>query len=187
MAIILVTDYPGMKTALLTWIRAYADVGTAIFINQEADRPAKPYATLQIIADNIKTGDDDVRQEFDGGGPTLKHRVVGMREMTAQLTVYTEPAESVSDVEAADKLNTLLISLDHPEVVSVLNSANVTVLRHTPVIRLDEQLGQRWERRAASDLRLMYTAESVDDGSFGEWVETVQIPTTENGNLTVNT
>lgn len=189
MAIILVTDYAVMKAALLLWLeqQSGAGMGKAIFLNQVADRPAKPYATIQVIADNIKTGEDDVRPEFDVGTPALKYRTVGMREMTVQVQIYTEPAKSVTDVEAADRLNQAIITLDHPSIHKQFNDANISILGHTSVIRLDEQLGERWERRATSDLRIMYTAESVDDGSFGEWVDSVQIPTVDNGNLTANT
>ena len=57
MAIVLVTDYGVMKAALLAWLeqQSGAAMGSAIFLNQEADRPAKPYATIQVIADNIRT------------------------------------------------------------------------------------------------------------------------------------
>ena len=189
MAITLVTDYPAMKNSLLQWLREQsgAGMGKAIFLNQSTDRPPKPYATIQVIADNIKTGDDDIRPEYDGGTPALKYRTVGLREMTVQINIYTVPAESVSDIEAADRLNQALILLDHPSLVQQFNDANISILGHTPIIRLDEQLGERWERRASSDLRIGYTAESIDDGSFGNWVESVQIPSTNNGNLMVNT
>lgn len=189
MAITLVTDYPAMKGSLLKWIREQsgAAMGSAIFLNQTADRPDRPYATIQVITDNIKTGDDDVRQEYDGGVPSLTYRTVGPREMTVQVNIYTIPAALVSDIEAADRLNQALIMLDHPVLVKQFNDANMSILSHTPVIRLDEQLGERWERRASSDLRIGYTAESVDDGSFGNWVETAEIPSADNGNLTINT
>lgn len=186
MTITQVTNYTVMKTAILNWIRDNSILDTAIFLNQGADRPATPYATIQVISDNIKTGEDDVRQEFDVGTPALKYRTVGMREMNVQVQIYSEPAKSTTDVEAADILNQLLMTLDHPSIVQHFNDANISVLVHTSVIRLDEQLGERWERRATSDLRIMYTAENVDDGSFGEWVESVEIPTVDNGNLTVN-
>ena len=188
MAIILITDYSAMKSSLLLWLRenAGAGMGKAIFLNQIGDRPEKPYATLQVIADNIKKGDDDIRAEFDVGVPSLKYRTVGLREMTVNVQYYTDPAKAVSEIEAADRLNQALILLDHPILVEQFNDANFSVLGHTPVSRLDEQLGHRWERRASSDLRILYTAESIDDGSFGEWVESVEIPTVENTNLIVN-
>lgn len=189
MAIILVTDYPAMKNSLLQWLREQsgAGMGKVIFLNQSSDRPPKPYATIQVIADNIKTGEDDIRPEYGSGTPSLKYRTVGPREMTVQVNIYTVPAEAVTDVEAADRLNQALITLEHPALVQQFNNANMSILGHNQVIRLDEQLGERWERRASSDLRIGYTAESIDDGSFGNWVESVEIPSTNNGNLTVNT
>ena len=188
MAITLITNYAAMKSSILQWLRenSGADMGKAIFLNQEGDRPEKPYATLQVMTDNIKTGDDDIRPEFNAGIPELIYRTFGYREMIVNVQLYTEPAKASNEIEAADRLNRALILLDHPIIVTQFNDANFSVLEHTPVIRLDEQLGERWERRASSDLRILYTAESVDDGSFGEWVESVEIPTVENTNLIVN-
>lgn len=189
MAIILITDYSAMKSSLLKWLREQsgAGMGKAIFLNQVGDKPAKPYATLQVIADNIKSGFDETRPEYDGGAPALKYRTVGLREMTVNVQIYSEPAKTVSEIEAADRLNQALIVLEHPSLVEQFNDANFNVLSHTPVSRLDEQLAERWERRASSDLRILYTAESIDDGSFGEWVETVEIPRESNGNLIIGT
>jgi len=188
MALTIVTNYTAMKNSILQWLRENSgvDMGDTIFVNQVTNRPALPYATIQVIADNIKTGDDDVRPEYDAGTPALKYRTVGLREMTIQVEIYTKPAEAVSDIEAADRLNFALMALDHPILVQQFNDANISILGHTPVIRLDEQLGERWERRAVSDLRILYTAETIDDGGFGNWVDTVEIPTVENNNLTVN-
>lgn len=188
MAITLITDYAAMKSSLLLWLRqnSGAGMGKAIFINQVGDRPPKPYATIQVIMDNIKSGFDDIRPEFDDINDLLKYRTAGLREMTIQVQIYTEPAKAITDIEAADRLNNALIMTEHPSINQQFNDANFSLLGHTPVIRLDEQLGERWERRAASDLRILYTAESIDDGSFGEWVESVEIPTVENTNLIVN-
>lgn len=188
-SITIVTDYAAMYAALFTWLKenSLADMGEVVFSNQVGDRQPLPYATILVIADNIKTGFDDIRPEFVGGGtPKQSYRTVGMREMTLQVTMYTEPAESVTDIEANERLNSALITLDHPALNQQFNDANLTILGHTPIIKLDEQLGERWERRSSSDLRMMYTAESIDDGSFGEWVETVEVPTVDNGNLTAN-
>ena len=184
----LVTNYPAMRSSILAWLRdnSGAGMGQAVFTRQMAKRPSLPYATIQTIADNIKSGYDDVRKEFNAGVPSLIYRTVGLREMTINVQIYTKPAESTADLEAIDRLNAALIAIDHPALVEQFNSVNMTILSHTPIIPLDEQLGDRWERRASTDLRIMYTAESVDDGGFGNWVDTVEIPRESNSNLTIN-
>ena len=92
----IVTNYSAMKSSLLEWLRLNSGtgMGDAIFTRQEGNRPAKPYATIQVITDNIKTGDDDVRQEWDGGTPALTYRTVGLRELTVTVPIYTDPAEN---------------------------------------------------------------------------------------------
>jgi hypothetical protein len=48
---------------------------------------------------------------------------------------------------------------------------------------MDEQLGDRWERRAMAEVQFSYSGETFDDGDgTGNWIETVEAPTEENGN-----
>ncbi|MDY6980938.1 MAG: hypothetical protein SV201_13750 [Pseudomonadota bacterium] len=188
MAITVLTDYDAIKGALISWITTYSGVNEAIFKNQDAPRPARPYAAFLITSDGGRFGIDEARQSYDAGSQVIQRNTAGLRKMNVQLDMYSEPAQAVGEKEAADYLNNLLLTLDTVAVRDLFKDANLTVLDHTSVNRLDEQLGDRWERRAQVDLTLLYTGETFDDGggSSGDWIETVEVPTTENGNLTLN-
>lgn len=188
MAITVLTDYDAFKNALIDWITTYGGVSEAIFKNQDAPRPAKPYAAFLITSDNGRFGIDESRQSYDDVNEVIQRNTAGLRKMNVQLDFYTEPAKAVGEKEAADYLNNLLLTLDTVAVRELFKDANISVLNHTSVNRLDEQLGDRWERRAQVDLTLLYTGETFDDGggSSGDWIETVEVPTEDNGNLTLN-
>lgn len=188
MAITVKTDYDALRGAILTWITTYGGVSEAIFKNQDNTRPAKPYAAILITSDNTRFGIDESRQGYDAVNQVIQRTTSGIRRMNVQLEFYSEPAKAIGEKEAADYLNNLLLTLDTVAVRDLFKDANLTVLNHTSVNRLDEQLGDRWERRAQVDLTLLYTGETFDDGggSSGDWIENVKVPTTGNGNLTLN-
>lgn len=188
MAITILTDYNAMRQALLTWITTYGGLADAIFKNQDAKRPAKPYGAILITGDGVRFGRDEARQSYDVGNQVIQRNTIGPRRMNVQLDVYSDPAQSTGELEASDYLNNLLLTLDTVAVHELFKSANLAYLDHTSINRLDEQLGDRWERRAQVDLTFLYTGETFDDGggSSGDWIETAEIPTTNNGNLTLN-
>lgn len=186
--IVVLTDYNAMRAAILTWLTTYAGLSDAVFKNQAAPRPAKPYAGILITSDGTKIGIDERRPSFDAGNNVIQLNTTGPRKMNVQVDIYSDPAKSTSDIEAADYLNTALLMLDTLAIEELFKSANLALLNHTSINRLDEQLGNRWERRAQVDLTFLYTGETFDDGSgsSGDWIETVEIPTMINGNLTLH-
>lgn len=188
MTITVSTDYDALRGALLDWITGYSGVSQAIFKNQDEPRPDKPYAAILVISDGTRFGIDEARQSYDDVNQVIQRNTSGLRRMNVQLEFYSDPAKAVGEKEAADYLNNLLLTLDTVAVRELFNNANLTVLNHTSINRLDEQLGDRWERRAQVDLTLLYTGETFDDGdgSSGDWIETAEIPTADNGNLTLN-
>lgn len=184
------TNYAGLKTAIRDWLLNYSGGLTdVIFSNQAEGRPAKPYATILIIVSGIKLGlDDDVIQTFDVPGQAIQREHLGPRQMTIQIEIYSEPAQALTDREAADYLNQALHATESIPVRDLFRNAGIALARYTAPNRLDEQLGERWERRSQTDLTINYTGSIFDDGGAGsgDWVETVETPLEQNGNLTIN-
>ena len=187
MTLSVTTDFILIRKTIYDWLLAYAGVGSVIYVNQEVNRPAKPYASILINNGSLRSGHDEERQEYVGG--VLERRTSGTRQMVVQCEVYSDPAAAPSDLEAAELLENALLALDSEAVKSSFRDAKIGILSHTPIIRLDEQIGDRWERRALSDIVFTYSGETFDDGLTGETgniVETVEIPTEDNGNATYN-
>lgn len=191
MAITVLTDFDLIKTTLLTWLQTYSsDDGLLLngveFKNQLGDRPAKPYGNILITSSARKFGFDEERHEFNIPQQAIDKTTLGVREMKVQIDIYSEPANSLADVEALEILERALMTLETQTVKDLFKSANLTFMSHTPTNELDQQLGDRWERRAQTDLTLLYTSEVFDTGSNDNWIETAENPTEANANLTVN-
>ena len=189
MTISITTDFILIRKTIFDWLLAYAGVGSVIFANQEINRPVKPYASILINNGSLRSGHDEERQEYSVANDVIERKTSGTRQMIVQCEVYSDPAVSPTTLEAAELLESALLALDSEAVKSVFRAAKIGILSHTPIIRLDEQLGDRWERRALSDVTFTYSGETFDDGLTGETgniVETVEIPTEDNGNAIYN-
>lgn len=189
MTIAVTTNYVNIIQAVRNWLITYAPLAQVIFLNQAELRPAPPYAAIMVTSDNLTFGLDYVDQQHDGINNVITRNYEGPRQMKVQVDVYTVPAKATTDLEAQDYLNRALLSLQTLQARALFRAAKMTVLNHTPLNRLDEQLGERWERRAQTDLTILYSGELFDDGRTGEdgnYIQTVQVPTQENGNATFN-
>ena len=187
MAIALLTDFTAMMNAIEAWLKASTGIETVIDKNQDAERPAKPYAAIKINTRGVRFGFDDVVENHNTVSNVIERNVVGPRKMTLQVEIYTEPKSVANESEAGDLLEIGLMSLEQTFFVELFNSANFSVLDHTAINNLDEQLGERWERRAQTDLILLYTGETFNDGTdgSGNWIETAEAPSESNTNLNI--
>jgi len=189
MTLSVTTDFILIRKTIFDWLSAYAGVNSVIYANQEVNRPAKPYGSILINNGSLRFGHDEERNSYNGSSGVLERQTSGVRQMVVQCEVYSDLAATPNDLEAAEMLESALLALDSEAVKSTFRDAKIGILSHTPIIRLDEQLGDRWERRALSDVFITYSGETFDDGLTGESgniVETVEIPTEENGNATYN-
>ncbi len=188
MAIVLKTDFDAIMTAIESWIKTSTSIANVIEKNQLGDRPEKPYAAIKINSRGIRIGFDEDIENFNTGSNVIERSIVGPRKMTLQLEFYTDPKTAMGQNEAGDLLEIALLTLEQPFFVDLFNSAKFSVLDHTAINNLDEQLGERWERRAQSDLTLLYTGETFNDGDdgSGNWIQTVELPTESNSNLIIN-
>jgi hypothetical protein len=185
MALTITTDRVLFRQTLIAWLNTYAGLGgRVIWADQTAVRPAKPYGTVFFPSGGVKTGIDDEVQSFYAPGSVVQRRTSGPRLITLQVEVYTDPATTAHANEAAELLENALLALDTVAVRDSFRAAKIGVISQTPVVRLDDQLGERWERRAMSEVVLSYSGETFDDGGSGtgNWIETVQTPTEQNGN-----
>lgn len=189
MAVTVTTDYELNLRTILNWLETYSGVGAgnAIWLNQETPRPAKPYAGILILNSGLRFGTDHVEETFDVPGEVIQRLNSGPRQMIAQCEVYTDPPATLAATEASRMLENALLALDTELVRDVFRAAKIGVLSHTQINRLDEQFNDRWERRAQTDIVFTYSGETFDDGAdgSGNWIETVESPTEDNGNLVI--
>jgi len=187
MTLTITTDHALIRETIRTWLETYAGV-TVMYLNQKISKQAKPYGTILVLSSSLKTGLDEDREAYNVSNDVIERTTTGPRQLVAQCEIYSEPAGPGVD-EAAELLENALLALDTVLVQDTFRAAKIGVLGHTTVTRLDDQLGDRWERRAVADVTFTYSGETFDDGLTGESgniVETVEIPTEDNTNATYN-
>lgn len=187
MAVTTTTHYADNLRAIISWLEIYTGVGTGkvIFLNQETERPAKPYAGILITTSGLRFGQDYVEQTFDDANQRVQQKTSGPRQLVAQVEVYTDPPVNLDTKDAAQMLEDAMLALDTLEVRDAFRAAKIGLLNHTQINRLDEQFNDRWERRAQADITFLYSGEIFDDGvgPSGDWIETVQTPNEKDGTL----
>lgn len=185
MTLTVTTDRTLFRQTIVNWLNTYAGLaGRVVWANQATPRPAKPYGSILFPSSGVKSGWDEERQDFNAIAEVIERTTSGPRMISAQIEVYTDPAASPHASEAAELLDNALLALDTNAVREAFRAAKIGVISQTAVQRMDEQLGDRWERRAMAEVQFSYSGETFDDGGSGSgnWIETVESPTEANGN-----
>lgn len=186
MAVTSTTDHEANLRAILNWLETATGL-TVIWLNQEVARPAKPYAGILILNSGQRFGFDYVDQTFDIPSDSVQRQTSGPRQLRAQIEVYTDTPADLTVNDAARLLEIALDTLDTEGVRDAFRAAKLGMLSHGIINRLDEQFGDRWERRAQVDIMFTYSGETFDDGAgaSGDWIETVEVPSEDNGNANI--
>lgn len=187
MAIVSYTDRTVFRQTILAWLAQYTGIPEDrwIWANQITKRPAKPYGTVLFTSGltGVKVGLDEVRETYNGTTEVIERVTTGPRQIPVQIDIYTDPATQANASEAMELLENALLTLDTVPVRELFRASKIGVMSQSTPLRLDEELAERWERRAQVDITFMYSGETFDDGDgSGNWIETVQVPDEQNGN-----
>ncbi len=179
------------RVAIFDWFSARSGLGASkvMWLNQPTPRKALPAGTLQILNRGKKIGEDYIQQVLNGG--ILERKYLGIREMVIQAEIYTGPAAVDTDLEALELLEQALGALNMRQVIDVFQVADLAALDYEVLNVADEQVGERWERRALADVRFSYRTILFDDGTDpapddGVYVADVDAITQVNGTATWN-
>lgn len=177
MTLSVTTDRALINSTLISWLETYSGVGAGnvVWLNQAFSRPAKPYVGIVVLNRGIKTGFDDVISSYDIPTEKVQRITAGPRQLILQIEIYSDPSTDDTTPEADAMLENALLALDTELIRETFRAAKIGLLSHTPINRLDEQLGERWERRAQADVVITYSGETFDDGAdSGNWIEGVK-------------
>lgn len=145
---------------------------TTIWADQNAPRPAYPFAVLSIVAE-APVGVDEVRySDGDAGGGKLSATVNGLRTFTLSCRVHTLSQQPTASARYYAGLWRL--ALRKPSVRAALRAAGMAVvevlaLQTLPTQTAEEQLVSG----ALIDVRLS-AAESASD-TAEDWIERVEL------------
>ncbi len=185
------TRFADHKAAIRKWLsdRTGLPLLSVIWVNQITPRPDNPFATLQIVSPGKRQGLDYL-QEVQNGGVIERH-YIGLREMTVQAEVFTDPTTAHAEFGAIELLDQALMALSMQQVRDEFSAVDLAEMDYEIQDAADDQVGERWERRAVADVRFSYRTILFDDGTDpapddGTYIETVDPITQVNGTATWN-
>lgn len=172
------TDYPGIKTALMSWVDAVLGASKTKWADTSYPRLAKPYATFLVASMGADEGLDERTEILNAG--VIETTYTGNRLMTVTFRVYAVPPASFAAVWAQELMQTALVMLSTQAVIDDFREAGIAFRSHTPVVQADVQEGDRWEWIAECDLTIAYRTVLFDDGlgappDDGQYIESVEL------------
>lgn len=145
-----------------------------VWLDQDFPRRPKPYATLHWFSD-IELG--FAERLHTALALDIEERVQEVRRLTVQVEVYSGLATDTATREAMELLEGALLTLQEERVTAAFRVARIAFLSHERILRLDEQEGDRWERRAFCDVHFLHllTSDPESVGRIDTAVPTIQL------------
>lgn len=188
MTIATTTDRTLFRQSVIAWLALATGIPASrvIWADQAEPRPDKPYASVLFSSGMERYGFDEGRMSFNAGTNLIERTTTGPRGIAAQVEIYSDPATTPHAREANDMLDDALLALETEAVRGIFRDAKIGVMGHTNPLRLDEQFGNRWERRSMAEVTFMYSGETFDDGGngSGNWIENAPAPSESSGTAT---
>ena len=177
MTVSYITDHETMELAIIEWLQVQSGLpdNRVRFMNSATVRPPLPCGAIQIITDGMVEGQDAEFMEYNADSDLIDTVLYGPRRMTLQVALYTEPGtEDIAGRSARIRLNGALAALRSRTVKDLFFDAGLSFLQMLSAPRaIDEQIGDRWERRMQADIELGYTGLVTDTVN---WIETADDP-----------
>ncbi len=185
MTLITETDHDAMRGAILAWARAGTGVPAIGWGHQDMARPAVPMGIIHTLSRDASVGVAEERQAFNETSGQLERRYYSRRQLIIQLDIYTAPATAPGETEAMELIENAASRLSENTSRDAFNAAGISYLSHESIQSLDDQLGDRWVRRAVLDVRFGFRGVLFDDGlgPSGDTIETIILPSEADGTI----
>lgn len=136
------------KKAIYEWFKAATALPT-IWEEQAQARPARPYASLNVLTGSTALGDDSQVQVSSG-----QFEMQGQRKFTVSCSIWAD--------DALQKGEDVQTSLGRSDVTEKLRKAGLSVIDNTSVTELGQLFGTRWEARTQMDVVFGFSTKQKD-------------------------
>lgn len=159
-----------VEDALHDWLSGATGL-TTIWAQQDAPRPAYPFATLSIIAGPTRVGGvDEIRYTYDSGQPLgqeVEIEAAGLREITVSCQAFVAAGTSQTQNRVArDTMCKAQSSLGMPSVQAALRAAGLSVIEEGVVQNASAVDEDTWIGRASMDVRFRLAASVSERGPY---------------------
>ena len=177
------TDYESKKRAIQTWFKDYSGVTEVIWGAYEVEKRTRPYGVINYISSGEPIGIPSHFHAEDINGD-LKEVIVQPKYLHLQMEVISAPEATLAEPWCSEMLENALHLLASNEVKTALLEAGLSSIEWTEPTRRDEQLGERWEHRAISDVTFAYMAVANQDDAAG-WINKVKIEVSDSNGVLI--
>lgn len=148
------SDFKDTRVALINWFKNSSGLDRVLWANQMAKGQCGPRATLNIIAMPETPGIPEKRSTTINYVNTVE--TTEQSEVTLSINVYTETQDLDNDaLIILDKVSRAVRSL---KVQVELRLSNIAFIEKSSIRNIDEQLGDRWEKRVQQDYTFRYVS-----------------------------
>lgn len=166
-------DWRQVQNTLRDAFRAASGLSSVIWARQNAPQPARPYATLQVIAGPLRLGaldeENDVYQAGNAAGEEIEQTFKGQREFTLSCQVF---ADTTADAGTAyDYLSRAMSGLSLPSAQSLFVNVGLAVVSANGIQDLSALLETKWQSRAQMDVRFRIADSVVEKTGYIATVE----------------
>lgn len=169
-----------LKLALKTWVKDATGLDRVIWANQSIARPDLPYAALNIISYPMEIGQPERRVLSATGGYVYEN--VENQQMTLSVNVYTEPSTN----DAFLYLQKLNQSVRINYWYEYLRNNSLSLFDKSVMRNIDQQLGDRWEKRAQQDYTFRFRTRTLESISIIETISGTGTYETDSGGEQIN-
>lgn len=171
-------DWAAVEAALVAWATdVVPDFHAAIFAQQNAPQPERPYCVFTV--ENIEQkGDDDVRRTFNAGSGKDDLIIAGQRVVSLGVDVIAAaPASTGADPNlfAMPLAGRLVASLALEDILVPLRDVAVAVADVSNVDNLTVLEGAEWVSRARFVMRLNLASNITFTTSIGTIIDSVEV------------
>lgn len=145
------------KKAIYEWFKDATGLPT-IWEEQAQARPARPYASLNVLTGSTALGDDSQVQVSSG-----VFEMQGQRKFTVSCNIWSDDA-----LQRGEDVQT---SLGRTDVLEKLRKAGLSVIDNSNVNELGQLFGTRWESRTQMDVVFGFNSKMKDRVGIIEKVE----------------
>lgn len=187
MAIVQLFDYAAAKQALHDWLTLVTGFSASQvrWGQQDSNVPTRPYATMNITADNPPAagGYDERTFYYDPAGlGEMSELISGARELVLSVNIYTDKVTALTFATTREAMDVARDVRGTEQLLSarqVLADAGLTLVEIGAAIDLSEVDGEQWIARAGLDVRMAYSSNITEAATAGTgWISTMELTRT---------
>jgi len=163
MSLTLSPNLGDVRITLYNWFKELSGLDRVIWANQARERPDRPYAMLNITSFPKAPGQVERNQREVGTSPNDRHYIDNRSQQPISMSTNVYTKKHCLDEDAFTLMMKVNQSVEAIQINEWLKSYNIAYFDKSEMRNLDEQLAQRWEKRAQQDFQFRFVTTTTEE------------------------